>query len=357
MSNKWKRVEDMTQEELKEHIELFEKELPPLRKEINEMEDSTEKTNFDERVKKLENRLLELIEKFNSNIFSDIWQGTGNNELVKVTSKKGVRVDNFKNTGTIRKKDFEVEIKNFNEIEGLRTSTHKLLDILMLAYVEGNGKGNCVKISVKDFMELRGLKDKKAAKQQLDEDLETLYNISLSFKQKERGKVVAYGDARVLQDKSSKNGVIKATFGEKFSQAIEKYFVMPMPRPFLALNDKYNPNAYHLGRRIALHKNMNYGKDNADLISVETLLDACPNLAGHEEVYREEKSNYIQRIIEPFEHDMNALKETGILTWEYCYSKDKPLTIEEVNELNYEKFRKLLIKITWLVYPERAIKS
>ena len=67
-------------------------------------------------------------------IFSKVWQGTGSNEFVKIVTSKTTPVDPFKNTITIKKGDFELVIESSNPNTVVRTSTHKLLDILMLTY-------------------------------------------------------------------------------------------------------------------------------------------------------------------------------------------------------------------------------
>ena len=296
--------------------------------------------------------------EISSKIFSvKVWQGTATNELAKITTSKNIPVDSFNDTATIKKGDFELALENFSQIAGVKTSTHKLLDILLLIYSETKEKE--VKISIQDFMKLRGLKDRKAAEAQVKEDLTTLYNASISFKQKEGKKIVTYTDARIIQDKGQglKNGTIRVTFGDKFFNAMQIYHVMPMPPAFFTINDKYNPNSYHLGRRITLHKNMNYGKPTEDLISINTLLEACPNLRTHEEVYKSGGRHYKEKIIEPFERDMNALEATGIFTWEYCHSNALLLSNEELGNLNYDIFKNLLIKITWHAYPLREIKA
>ena len=114
-----------------------------------------------------------------------IWQGTATNELAKITTPKNTSVDIFLNKTKIKKDDFEVALENFSKNSGIKTSTHKLLDIFMLAYAETGKKE--VSISIQDFMKLRGLKDRKSAEEQVKDDLETLYSTSISFKQKEDG--------------------------------------------------------------------------------------------------------------------------------------------------------------------------
>ena len=106
---------------------------------------------------------------------------------------------------------------------------------------------------------------------------------------------------------------------------------------------------------------MNYFKPNADIISVETLLNSSPLMPSYDEISQSGR-HYAQQIIKPFEHDMDALDET--LTWEYCHENGEPLTDEELEILyndnrhtpSYNLFITLLVKITWRNYPTRIEK-
>jgi len=77
----------------------------------------------------------------------------------------------------------------------------------------------------------------------------------------------------------------------------------------------------------------------------------CRDLPTYEEVMKGNK-NVKDRIIKPFERDMDALKPT--LTWKYCHSKGKPLTKKEVADLTYAQFERLMVQITWNDYPKKA---
>ena len=57
---------------------------------------------------------------------------------------------------------------------------------------------------------------------------------------------------------------------------------------------------------------MNIGKNNEDIISVKALLSDAPYIPSYEKVMKTGRQ-LNQRIIEPFERDMDALSET--LCW------------------------------------------
>jgi len=301
----------------------------------------------------------ELDKSRNQNKFALMRNGTATNQLMKIPPKKRpqeAKIDVLTNTAKFNHDNFLVTFEKFSEIQGLRTSTKKLLDELMIKFTEGNGKNLIVNLSLDEHMDMRGLKDEKEARKQVREDLETLSNMTLTFNQKIDGKPKDFLNLKIIGTHGIKNGIISAAFDIGFHELILKYQPMPIPQAFLALNDKHNPNAYLLGRRISLHKNMNYGTQNEDIISVRTLLETCPDIPTKEEVAQKDRM-YKQKIIEPFEIGMNALEETKIFTWEYCHSKGEPLTDEELKTMDYEVFINLLIKITWTDYPVREIKK
>jgi hypothetical protein len=203
-------------------------------------------------------------------------------------------------------------------------------------------------------MTKRGLKDKKEARKQATDDLETLFNAKISFKEKrKKGQEQDFHDIRIIDSKGIRKGIINVTFGTAFYNILLGYPVMPYPAQLWTLNSKRNPNSFYLLRKIAEHKNMNVGKRNEDIIAVKTLLAVAPNLPSYEEVMGADR-HLDQRIIQPFERDMDALEDT--LTWTYCHSKTRPLTEEELSSMSYDTFISLLIKISWKQYPDQTAR-
>lgn len=88
------------------------------------------------------------------------------------------------------------------------------------------------------------------------------------------------------------------------------------------LNGKRNPNSFYFLRRIVEKQTNERRKKNDGIIAVKTLLTATPNLPSYEKVMETDR-HVKQRIIEPFERDMNALSE--VVSWEYCHSNGIPL--------------------------------
>lgn len=290
------------------------------------------------------------------NIFSTIRQGTATNALTKVkpSTKRNTVIDQITGVATITQGTLTITIPNFTELTSFKTSTYQLLDALTVKLTETGAQSPLVALPLEEYMGKRGLKDKKEARKQAEHDLETLFNAKISFKEKRsKGQEQDFHDIRIIDSKGIRNGIINVSFGSGFYSILSSYPVMPYPDLLWKLNSKRNPNSFYLLRRIAEHKNMNIGKKNEDIISVKTLLASSPYLPSYEEV-KESNRNFQDRIIDPFERDMDALEET--LTWAYCHSNNSPLTDEELESFNYETFISLMIKTEWRIYPDQSAR-
>lgn len=288
--------------------------------------------------------------------FSTIRQGTATNALTKIkpSTKRNTIIDTITGTATITQGNLSITIPDFTKLKGFRTSTYQLLDALTVALTETGAKNPVVALSLEEYMKKRGLKDKKETRKQVADDLETLFNAKISFKEKrKKGQEQDFHDIRIIDSKGIRKGIINVTFGTAFYKILLGYPIMPYPAQLWELNSKRNPNSFYLLRKIAEHKNMNVGKKNEDIIAVKTLLAVAPYLPSYEEVMNTDRA-ISRRIIEPFERDMDALEDT--LTWTYCHSNNTPLTDEELSSMSYDTFISLLIKIDWKQYPDQTAR-
>lgn len=286
--------------------------------------------------------------------FNTIRQGIATNALTKVRpdTKRNTVIDPITNTATVKHECLTITIPDFTELAGFKTSTYQLLDALTVKLTETGTKSPTVAISLDEYMSMRKLKDKKEARKQVAQDLDILFNAKISFKEKrKRGKAPDFHDIRIVSDKGIKNGVITVSFGAAFYNILLGYPVMPYPAQLWALDSKRNPNSFYFLRKIAEHKNMNAGKKNEDIISVSTLLQSAPFLPAYDEVMETDRK-LTHRIIDPFERDLDALRDT--LKWTYCHSNNTPLTDEELKVLDYSTFTSLLIKVEWNTYPDQT---
>lgn len=288
--------------------------------------------------------------------FSTIRQGTSTNALTKfrATEGKGLKIDSITGDATIKNGNFILTIPNYAQLAGLKTSTYQLLDAITVALTESGAKSPTVILPLEEYMKRRGLKDRKEAKTQAKADMEILRGASFSWEEKRGKKTESYSFVNLADSgEIRRNGDIVFTYGNTFYNILLGYPVMPYPAQLQTLNSKKNPNSYYLLRKIAEHKNMNIGKKNENIIAVKTLLSIAPFLPSYAEVMATDR-HLDQRIIKPFERDMDALEAT--LSWNYCHSLDQPLTDEELTAMSYSTFEGLLIHTKWRNYPDQTAR-
>ena len=297
-------------------------------------------------------------QELGNNGFNTIRQGTGTNLLTKLRAGKDMTVDKM-GTATITKDGYELTIPNYNNLQGLKTTTHQLLDKLTIILTESGAKSPTVYLSVDDFIKTRGLKDRKEARKQLVSDLDCLLHFSCTWTENRNGQKIPYAGMNVTDNwiwADKKKTIISFTFTKAFFELLSNYNIMPYPAQLQKINNHKNPNSYYLGRKIAELKNMNLGKINDGTISVKTLLDNAPGISSYRDVMSKSRA-LTREIIEPFERDMNALEDLGVFHWGYCHSKGTPLTEEEQSNLTYSVFENLYVYIDWANYPARQLRQ
>lgn len=294
--------------------------------------------------------------------FVKVPQGKAINELLSMDAgqrrKKNmkVKIARFESNG------LTLELKNFQEIAGLRKSTKQLLQALMAKWTEGDKKMLGVTLSLKEYMELRKLKDMKEARKQINEDLNTLYNVSLKLGEPSKAQknkknpddIDAYNfETRIISGKGEiKNSLIGVVFVPDFAKLMGKNF-MQLPTLAFALNGKHQPNAYYFLNKFCELKNMNFGKKGEDVITVSKLMEASPDMKTYEEVIT--KYRAVKRwIYEPLEKGMDALQD--FIEWEYRDEEGKLLSKEEAKALQFHDYADLQIHIHWKQEPEDGWK-
>jgi len=248
---------------------------------------------------------------------------------------------------SITEKDFRLFVKGYKElVNGVNQSAAMLLDSLMITATENGLKDTLVKLPLKQYMEMRELLDEKEIRKQIKRDIDALERISFEYKGtgKQRGTwlKVSIAGGTVGQ---VKNGDIIFRFNQDFFDSFKvgegsRYLYMYFPREALQGNIRANPWKYWFARKISEHKRMNIGKPNEDVISVQTLISACPNFPTYESVTSGNR-NITARIIEPFERDLDALSPT--LSWEYQGLDESPKS--------YQDFITANIVVHWSAYP------
>lgn len=320
--------------------------------------------------------------------YSNILQSKATNALTKMSKRKAEIYLN--GSGHITQDGVQAFLTSLNKL-ALDFPTHRVLDILTLKLTnsfpygditpEGINKYRGVMVTLDEYMSFCGLKDRKSARDQLNKAITTLSYIRLEWdeiiwevpegkkrKQKRKrhyniglaGKVVT--DAT---EKPVKNGIAYFSFSYELAEYLSHAYVMPYPIKLLTINYNANRNSYYIGRKLAEHHNMNIANSNANVISVRSLLAACPDLPTYEEIMQKSR-NVTQKIREPFEKDLIALVETyGVLkSQKYCINsgkKDKAGNIiysdipddQRINT-TYSMWENWLVKFELANYPDQT---
>lgn len=305
--------------------------------------------------------------RFISNdLYKTIRQNKETNELTRVNTIKVTPTINKptidQSIAEIKKDGVKITISDFEENDiKFKGSTSFLFDAINTEMAK-NINNPHVEITLKDYMSLRDLKDIKSARQQVKDDLNALKGVSFYIEiENNKDKDKDFLNANLCEYNGIKNGVIFFKFTDLYHKArLQKAGIMYLPNKYFKLNSNKNPNSQYFMRKISEHKYMNRNKSNADIIAVKTLLEVTDMLPKYDDI--KETGQIEQRIIKPFERDLDALNPP--IKWEYCKRGNISLTNDELLSLDYDLFVNLLVKITWLEYPNfnqnkenKAIKS
>lgn len=294
------------------------------------------------------------IDSVSRNSFRIMKQSSAMNKLSTLKATPKTLFETGGESVCIEKDNLKISFENLAALgTGLKTTTHRLADALMIKFTELGSKEKTVTLSLDEYMKLCDLKNSTEIRKQVNADLKTLLNMRVSFK-KSSNREQSMQDINLCSEVKIKNNIIFFTFSDDFFIIMKTMPVMPYPEKLFRINLKKNPNSYYFLKKISEHKKMNYFKKNADTLSVRTLLGCTPELPSYDEVVNTDRA-VGRRIIEPFERDMNELSD--ILRWEYCHSNGMVLSDEELVNFNYHIFFGLLIKIKWFSYPELQRKK
>ena len=254
-------------------------------------------------------------------------------------------------TATIEEGLLTVFIEGYGSLKGIRTSTLKLLDVCTLFFTrqnqyktEPNIENLTVRIPLSTYMEICGVKDSKPSRDKMririKQDLDTLMNTKLKWSEPDKKS-----KDHLCMNICYKAGIMSCYIIFSFSPDLARYlcnaYVMQYP-PALLKVDERNPNVYSLGRKLMLHWGMkrNQTRKTSNIISVKSLLKACPTIPSYDIVMQKE-GQVKQRIIRPLELALNSLTN---IKWEYVYAKDKPVPEDVTKKMDYSVFENLYVQ-------------
>ena len=304
------------------------------------------------------------IEK-NNDSYQNILQGKLTNAFMML-STKSFHLDTHSNSANAIVNNVKFSLGYINSIpHGFKfdTTVQRVFDVFILKLTRTLPykktmpdsdwkKYQCVSITLKEYMDLCQIKNRLRAVEQIKNTLNLINRIHVEFtdtrfisKKKTESIYYCFNIADNVGRKKGR-GVYSIVFNIEFLKYLAQSYIMPFPLKLLQVNLKHYPHVYSLGRKLFLHKNMNYNKSNSEIISVKSLLESVSTLPTYDELKSTGKIK--QRIIEPFEETFKFLVELNILS-EWHYRSEKI-------DYYYEEFVNLYVIFRVKDYPTRQRK-
>lgn len=312
-------------------------------------------------------------------------QGAATNKL-RLTSTRNIVLDRNGNA-TIEEEGFKAFMRDYGKQKGgLSTGAKKLLDAGALQLTEknhfraNNGQpiDTAVSISLEEYGKMRGYdlaprktstpEEAEAEKKRLDNvmheirkranaELALLYSLSLSWTEPGKKRNADYKDIRVLQSKGIRGGYINMRFSDDMAAYLVHAYLMQYPIALQALDER-NPRTYNIGYKLALHHSMdnNRTKGTANIISVNSLLEACGDIRTLKEVQASKNRGHWERLIkDPLEKALNSILQSGVISsWEYCNRKRLPLDEGQISIADYKTFMGLYVHFEMADEPDQS---
>lgn len=222
----------------------------------------------------------------------------------------------------------------------------KLLRQINYKAHQDNHTRKAVVITLDEFMELRGLSDRKEARKQFTKAINDLYNVSLKVS---NGRIK--GEFRYLQAKAEIDNS-KASFllTDLFYEAIKAVSSIGlMPISFMRIDGRES-NAYKIGVYLSDHKRRNVGKPNENKVTVAKLLEIT-SLPDAKSIA---PNRYKQQIIDRFFTALDKAASTGEFKYTLSRKGNEVLSEHDAIEAHYDYnvFISCVINVQWLREPD-----
>ena len=276
--------------------------------------------------------------------------------------------------GIITLDGIEIKLGNIGRVSW-NVGARKLLDIVLTRITkllpydnptpENIVKIFGVKITLDEYMQICGLKDRRNAKEQFRAAAEALTNIYLKFDylkyfSNRRKKPVlvhfnyhlfeGFDETRTLNVDPIVHSEINFDMSIRVLEYLGARRLSPLNFKIFLINSHKHPHAYNMARKLYEHYNLNVDKGPVRL-SVASLREACPDLPRNEEV---QGRHHRQLILEPFDRDLSALCDIyELVNWHYCNAGGEPITDEQLANFDFEDWENWLIEFTLPDYPPR----
>lgn len=301
-------------------------------------------------------------DNMNENITTDFYIIVQNKSINTLTKTKTSNL-NYEQIGRIGDavincgNDFKLTIKNYATYidgklcvtkGGLKTLDFMFLDILLIKFAQT--KELNIKLKLKEYMKMRGLKDTKTARKQVIDSIEALSRITYDARENIKGKWIYSGTISIFGGSGYiKNGTIHFNFNADFYNLLLNYSVMNYSGNTLKMDPR--TNGYYFSRFIDENYRINEGKSRVNKISIRNLLSKTPSLPTVDDVLSKDK-HIKDRIIVPFFRDLNRL-----IHIKYKVLNQNKEEVKYPDNMRYEEFVNCTLVIDYNNYPKNENRN
>ncbi len=314
--------------------------------------------------------------------YSKALQGKGINGLISSSTTRGnIELNAITHTGTMQSNGVLITIDE-EAIQDITSQTFKVFIILLDTVTsqlprdteitaEAIQKGRIVRLPLSKYMDACKIKDVKEARKQLNDAIKALYAVSLEWDEDEyikpEGKSrkvqvskhhrMRITDHTITEEEGNpiKRGVAEFRFSFDMAEYLSNAYIMPYPLALLTINTQYHPYSIPFGWKLCTLDNINITNNHPERVgntTVQTLLIAAKGIPRYDDLMQVGK--IYERIMHPFDRDLAALVEAGVLsTYWYYDEKGNRIDGTRLGSLSYTEFSRLNVHYELKDYPDQ----
>lgn len=270
------------------------------------------------------------------------------NQIIDNTVKALLAEKEIDNSGnaviemTIPTGTFKLTIQNYAQLKGyisnqkyskgmVNQTTPKLLEALLIKISTDGFNSFSTTMTINEFAGLIGKKDKSKLRKRTNVDLQILKNTMIKFNNKKEYCFYLCDEKTHME----RNKIIFGLSKELFTIIKKQKNFLYIPVDLLQTNERTNPHTYLLYKKILSSKRINCGNEQREnRIKVKELYNYCSTLPKYEEILNN-GGQVSQRIIEPFERDLNSITK---FNWKY----------ENTEFKSFNEWLETIIDLEWL---------
>ena len=188
------------------------------------------------------------------------------------------------------------------------------------------------------------INQKKIVRREVKQSLQILERLNLKFK-KGRGQFLYFD---ILLVKGFLKDEISIEFDEQFynimKRAHDQNFYTYIPKALNGINNKQYPHIKLLSQYLGINRRINLTKGKREKVfKVNSIYDYVVTLPRLEEI-KKHRASPTQKIIQPFERNLNKMKELGyIKDWKY----NEDFETKRKNKYSFDDWKQASIEVTF----------